>query len=152
VELKYDRNRVLSAILVLRQPVLCCCGVQNFLYSIPPLFRYTLRLAVLLPLLLAGRTRGRPTTTLGMSCLQSHFASSSVVGGSEHVISYCAVEHGGRGVYLNKGGIEYNYVHLTSAQCQRSSKSSAGALFQSRLPIKKIKLHSSTAQVVNASH
>jgi hypothetical protein len=30
------------------------------------------------------------------------------VGGSERVISYCAEEHGGRGVYLNKGGIEYS--------------------------------------------
>jgi hypothetical protein len=78
------------------------------LYSIPPLFRYTLRPAVLLPLLLAGRILGRPTTTLGMSCLRSHFASSSVVGGSERVIIYCAEEHGGRGVYLNKGGIEYS--------------------------------------------
>jgi hypothetical protein len=77
------------------------------LYSIPPLFRYTLRPAVLLPLLLAGRTLGRLTTMLGMNCLQSRFASSSVVGGSEHVISYCAEEYGGRGVYLNKGGIEY---------------------------------------------
>jgi hypothetical protein len=30
------------------------------------------------------------------------------VGGSERVISYCAEEHSGRGVYLNKGGIEYS--------------------------------------------
>jgi hypothetical protein len=30
-----------------------------------------------------------------------------VVGGSERVISYCAEEHGGREVYLNKIGIEY---------------------------------------------
>jgi hypothetical protein len=29
------------------------------------------------------------------------------VGGSEHVISYCAEEHGGRGVYLNT--IEKDY-------------------------------------------
>jgi hypothetical protein len=83
---------------------------KQAIYSIPPLFRYSLRPAVLLPLLLAGQTLGRPTNTLGMSCLQSHFASSSVVGGSEHVISYCAEEHGGRGVYLNKGGIEYRVL------------------------------------------
>jgi hypothetical protein len=44
--------------------------------------------------------------------LQSRFASSSVVGGSERVISYCAEEHGGRGVYLNKGGIEYRSIRL----------------------------------------
>jgi hypothetical protein len=29
------------------------------------------------------------------------------VGGSEHVISYCAEDHGGRGIYLNK--IEKDY-------------------------------------------
>jgi hypothetical protein len=33
------------------------------------------------------------------------------VGGRERVISYCAEEHGGRGVYLNKGGIENNYYY-----------------------------------------
>jgi hypothetical protein len=32
------------------------------------------------------------------------------VGGSEHVISYCAEEHGGRGVYLNI--IEKDYRHI----------------------------------------
>jgi hypothetical protein len=30
------------------------------------------------------------------------------VGGSEHVISYYAEEHGGRGVYLNKIEKDYN--------------------------------------------
>jgi hypothetical protein len=79
-----------------------------YTYSIPPLFRYTLRPTVLLPLLLTGRTLGHPFTTLSMSCLQSRFASSSVVEGSERVISNCAEEHGSRGVYLNKGGIEYS--------------------------------------------
>jgi hypothetical protein len=86
---------------------------MNYTLHIPLLFRYTLRPAVLLPLLLAGRTLGRPTTMLSMSCLQSHFTSSSVVGGSEGVISYCAEEHGGRGVYLNKSGIEYSHYKLT---------------------------------------
>jgi hypothetical protein len=48
-------------------------------------------------------------------CRPSHYyarhwlltRSSEVVGGSEHVISYCAEEHGSRGVYLNK--IEKDY-------------------------------------------
>jgi hypothetical protein len=91
-----------------RQPKLPSSYQLHHLYSIPLIFRYTLRPAVLLPLLPAGRTLGRPITTLGMSCLQSRFPSSSVVGGSERIISYCAEEHGGRGVYLNKSGIEYN--------------------------------------------
>jgi hypothetical protein len=38
--------------------------------------------------------------------------SSKVVGGSEHVISYCAEEHGGRGVYLNTIEKDYNKIVL----------------------------------------
>jgi hypothetical protein len=37
------------------------------------------------------------------------------VGGSERVISYCAEEHGGRGVYLNKGRIEYSKFALENS-------------------------------------
>jgi hypothetical protein len=41
------------------------------------------------------------------------------VGGSERVTSYCTEEHGGRGVYLNKGGIEYSYFVSTRVICAK---------------------------------
>jgi hypothetical protein len=73
----------------------------------------------------AGCSLSRSITTLGTGWLHWLAQPSSVVGGSERMITYCNEVHGGRGVYLNRIGKKYRikiatYARLNMCICLRA--------------------------------